>query len=114
MMRSRGCSAMFAGECRIAQRRAERSAESIDDAPVRRQFAPDQNVVEVGIGPQLVDRADDVGEPQALAPGDRAGTKHVTFERHALIERRAQPQHAQRIAAAQQLAAPPGGRRAAR
>ena len=71
MMRSRGMSAMFFAEAG-SRSAAARSADTIDDAAVGRQLAADQHVVEIRVGLELVDRADDVGEAQAFVPGHAA------------------------------------------
>ena len=76
MMRSRGISLMLLGRRRIAQRRGEVGRHR-RHATIRRQFAADQYVIDVGVGLEFVDRTQDIGEPQALVPGRlrRAGTR---------------------------------------
>ena len=113
MTRSRGISATFFADVGIAQRGGEIRREH-DHAPIRRQLAADQDVVDVGVGPELVDRADHIRETQAVVPGHWRRVEDVAFDRHALVERRPQPQDAQRVAVAQQLVAARRANRAAR
>jgi hypothetical protein len=95
---------MFFAEARVAQRRGQIGRER-HDAAVRRQFAADQYVVEIGIGSKLVYRTEHVREPHAVMPLDLGSAVHMTFHGHAQIERRAQSQHAQAVTIANALAA---------
>src|ERR1700722_3631732 len=73
------------------------------DVPVGRQLAPDQEVVQVRVRLQIVDRVNHVAQVHALAKGIVPRSEHVSGQSDTGIQRRLQAGNTQHIAVAQRL-----------
>ena len=90
---------------------ADRSADRTVDTPVRRQLSANQQVVDIRVRLQLIDRMNDIGQAQAVAIREGAGGKDVAAHYDAGIESGLEPGNLQQVAAPNQrdLAAGRGG-----
>ncbi len=81
----------------ILEGRLQISGEDRD--PLRlRVDAPHEQVVRVGARSQVVERGDDVGDPEAVGIGEGTGPEYVAFDRHLIVEDRADRADAQQVA----------------
>ena len=77
---------------------------------VGRGLATNEQVVQIRVGRQIVDRADDRRQTDPVVPANGSGRKHIALHQDPGIERRAQPRDAQKIAVVQRLRARNAGR----
>src|SRR5688500_15393862 len=77
------------GRTRRTQSRAQVGRQDCETA-FGRKLAKDHEIVDVRVGLELVNRGDDIAQPQALAPGEQARAMDVTAELDARVEHRTQ------------------------
>src|SRR5580692_10298828 len=81
---------------------------------VRRHFTADQNIVQIGIGPQVIDRWQYICKFHARMPGNSAGRKNVALDTHAGVQSWLQTCYPEQVPVAEHLCSRCSGSKAHR